>query len=60
MGLYSAVTYAAMSLGIAGFRPIFETYGFAAAILSAVCVMLALILAALARRRSRSDSEAAG
>ncbi len=44
LGLYSAVTYAAMFIGTAVFKPVFETYGFSAtAILSAGCITPALI-----------------
>lgn len=46
LGLYSAVTYAAMFLGTAAFKPVFEAYGFATvAVLSAVCIAPALFSA---------------
>ncbi len=43
MGLYSAVTYGAMFVGTALFKPVFEAHGFqVAAYLSALCVLPAL------------------
>ena len=44
LGTYSAVTYAAMFIGTAAFKPIFEVGGFStAAILSAGCIAPALL-----------------
>lgn len=44
LGLYSAVTYAAMFAGTAAFKPVFEFHGFEAiSLLSAACILPALI-----------------
>lgn len=44
MGLNSAVTYLAMFLGTASFRPLFENYGFAAcALVSGLCIAPAIV-----------------
>jgi len=52
MGLYSAVTYLAVTLGALAYRPVFEQLGFAAcALLSAACIAPALA-AALGRART--------
>ncbi|MDJ0684969.1 MAG: MFS transporter [Alphaproteobacteria bacterium] len=53
LGLYSAVTYIAMFVGTAAFKPVYESYGFAAlAFLSALCVSPALVEALRGRRRA--------
>ncbi len=52
LGLYSAVTYAAMFVGTTVFKVVFESFGFSViAFLSAVCIAPALIGAV--RRQSR-------
>ncbi len=52
MGLYSAVTYAAMFAGTALFRPVFEAYGFTiTACASALCILPALWQSIAAQRR---------
>ncbi|TRD15568.1 MFS transporter [Palleronia caenipelagi] len=52
LGLYSAVTYAAMFLGTLAFKPVFEAYGFATvAVLSGVCISPALFGAIRSARR---------
>ncbi|MEO0391299.1 MAG: MFS transporter [Pseudomonadota bacterium] len=54
LGLYSAVTYAAMSVGTALFKPAFEAFGFApVALMSAACIAPALV-GALGRRAARA------
>lgn len=53
LGLYSAVTYAAMFTGTATFKPVFEQGGFsAAALLSAACIAPALLHSILRRRKA--------
>ncbi|MEL7100132.1 MAG: MFS transporter [Pseudomonadota bacterium] len=55
MGLYSATTYLAMSLGTAGFGPAFTAFGFAVpALMAAALVALSLGLALRTRRRARA------
>ena len=52
MGLYGAVTYAAMFVGTMAFLPAFETHGFAfLACLSAGCIVPALLHAVMFRLR---------
>ncbi|MGR3503979.1 MFS transporter [Pseudaestuariivita sp.] len=52
LGLYSATTYAAMSLGTAAFKAVFETGGFALlACLSALCIAPVFVHAALRQRQ---------
>ncbi len=44
MGLYSGITYLAMFLGTALFRPAFESYGFlVCALMAAACILPALV-----------------
>ena len=53
LGLYSAVTYVAMFVGTAAFKPVYESYGFTAlAFLSALCISPTLIEALRGRRRA--------
>lgn len=53
LGLYSATTYIAMFGGISAFRPLFVGQGFAAtALLSALCILPAVGMAILRRRRA--------
>jgi len=47
MGLNSAVTYLAVFLGTAGFAPVYEGYGFAAAARVAVALMLVAAMAGI-------------
>lgn len=56
MGMYSGITYLAMFLGTALFRPVFLSHGFlACALLAAFCILPALIDGILLwRRRNRS------
>ena len=57
LGLYSAVTYAAMFVGTAAFKPVFESYGFQTiAILSAICIAPACVEAVRSRRRAQSQT----
>ncbi len=52
LGLYSAVTYAAMFLGTSVFRPVFDAFGFApVALLAAICILPALVAAIFKGRR---------
>ncbi|MFQ8431482.1 MFS transporter [Amaricoccus sp. W119] len=69
LGLYTATSYGAMSLGTAIFKPVFERYGFAAlACVSAACVLPgvihavfhALVPAAAAKRRGAAAAPGRG
>lgn len=54
MGLYSAVSYAAMFVGTILFKPVFDGYGFAiTAAAAALCIFPAFVQAALVRRGVR-------
>ena len=56
LGLYSAVTYAAMFVGTTAYMPVFEAGGFSmAAVLSALCIM-PVLLASLFRRTGEQES----
>lgn len=56
LGLYSAVTYAAMFAATAAFKPVFERSGFAAAAaLSACCIAPALMTVVRQRRDTASS-----
>ena len=58
LGLYSAVTYAAMFTGTAAFNPIFEQRGFsAAALLSAACIAPALLHSIRRHRKAAPKAE---
>lgn len=51
MGLYTAITYGAVFVGTAAFRPVFETYGFAtSAVISAIFILPAALRSWWARR----------
>ncbi|MCR9215456.1 MAG: MFS transporter [Proteobacteria bacterium] len=56
MGLYSGITYLAMFLGTALFRPVFIQYGFlACSLLAAICILPALADGFQLRRKSNRD-----
>ena len=58
LGLYSAVTYAAMFTGTAAFKPVFEQRGFsAAALLSAACIAPALLHSIRRHRKAAPKAE---
>ncbi len=58
LGLYSAVTYAAMFVGTAIFKPVFESHGFAnLSLVAAACVAPALATAVYRARRHKAVSD---
>ena len=51
LGLYSAVTYVAMSVGTAAFKPVFERYEFSVTAAASAVFIVPALVGALRRRR---------